>query len=70
LFGGLLVGAQKMQRDLGVSASLITAINGIIVVFVVSSQIFRQRRQRQRDLLAQQVPTPQVIGAALLGDDA
>jgi ABC-type uncharacterized transport system permease subunit len=42
-FGGLLVGAQKMQRDLGVSASLITAINGLIVVFTVSSQIFRKR---------------------------
>lgn len=47
-FGGLLVGAQKMQRDLGVSASLITAINGMIVVFVVSSQIFTQRRIRRR----------------------
>lgn len=43
-FGGLLVGAQKMQRDLGVSASLITAINGLIVVFTVSSQMFRNRR--------------------------
>jgi simple sugar transport system permease protein len=47
-FGGLLVGAQKMQRDLGVPASLITAINGLIVVFTVSSQIFRKRlSQRQ-----------------------
>jgi general nucleoside transport system permease protein len=47
-FGGLLVGAQKMQRDLGVAASLITAINGIIVVFVVSSQLFIKRRSRRR----------------------
>jgi general nucleoside transport system permease protein len=48
-FGGLLVGAQKMQRDLGVSASLITAINGLIVIFTVSSQVFRkQRNQRQQ----------------------
>ncbi|MCY3865310.1 MAG: ABC transporter permease, partial [Chloroflexi bacterium] len=39
-FGGLLVGAQKMQRELGVPASLITAVNGLIVVFVVSSEIF------------------------------
>ncbi len=50
LFGGLLVGAQKMQREIGVSASLITTINGIIVVFVVSSQIFIQRRIRRRAL--------------------
>lgn len=53
-FGGLLVGAQKMQRDLAVPAALITAINGLIVVFVVSSQIFSKRRTRRR--LA--APTP------------
>lgn len=47
-FGGLLVGAQKMQRDLGVSASLITAINGLIVVFTVSSQIFQKRLKARR----------------------
>lgn len=48
LFGGLLVGAQNMQRDLGVPASLITAINGIVVVFVVSSQILIKWRGRRR----------------------
>lgn len=47
-FGGLLVGAQKMQREVGIPASLITAINGLIVVFVVSSQIFILRRTRRR----------------------
>lgn len=48
LFGGLLVGAQKMQREIGVPASIITAINGVILVFVVSSQIFIQRRALYR----------------------
>lgn len=48
-FGGLLIGAQQMQRELGVPASMITAINGLIVIFVVSSQIFVTiARQRQR----------------------
>lgn len=47
-FGGLLVGAQRMQRIVGIPASLITAINGLIVVFVVSSQIFILRRTRRR----------------------
>lgn len=47
-FGGLLVGAQKMQREVGVPASLITAVNGLIVVFVVSSEIFIRRRARRR----------------------
>ncbi len=47
-FGGLLVGAQQMQRELGVPASMITAINGLIVIFVVSSQFFVRRAQRQQ----------------------
>ena len=47
-FGGLLVGAQKMQRDLGTPASLITAINGLIVIFVVSSEIFILQRSKRR----------------------
>ncbi len=47
-FGGLLVGAQKMQRELGVPASLITAVNGLVVVFVVSSEIFIQQRSKRR----------------------
>jgi len=71
LFGSLLVGAQKMQREMGVSASLITAINGIIVVFVVSSQIFRQRRQRQRDLAGlKEVEMPEVKTAAIVGEES
>ncbi len=47
-FGGLLVGAQKMQREIQGASSLITSINGIIVVFVVASQIFILRRARRR----------------------
>ena len=63
-FGGLLVGAQKMQRETGVSASLITAINGIIVIFVVSSQLFVRRRTRRRLSEAEQVvdePQPEEV---------
>jgi len=47
-FGSLLVGAQRMQRELGVNASLITTINGLIVVFVVSSQIWVRQRAKRR----------------------
>jgi general nucleoside transport system permease protein len=46
-FGGLLVGAQNMQRDVGIPASLITTINGIIVLFVVSSQFLLRWRARR-----------------------
>jgi simple sugar transport system permease protein len=67
-FGGLLVGAQKMQRDLGVAASLITVINGTIVIFVVSSQLFVKRRARRRlqdgasaEVMPEARPTPAAV---------
>jgi simple sugar transport system permease protein len=47
-FGSLLVGAQKLQREIQVSSSLITGINGLVVIFVVSSQIFVKRRAKRR----------------------
>lgn len=49
LFGALLVGANQMQRDIQVPAALITALNGLIVVFVVSSTRFRHRLLRSTD---------------------
>lgn len=48
LFGGLLVGANAMQRIVQVPSALITALNGLVVVFVVSSEVFRRRAQRRR----------------------
>ncbi|MCB0101227.1 MAG: ABC transporter permease [Anaerolineales bacterium] len=48
LFGALLVGANKMQRVVQVPSALITVLNGLVVVFVVSSEIWRHRRQRRR----------------------
>lgn len=57
-FGGLLVGAQKMQRDLGIPASLITAINGLVVMFVVSAQYFVRRRARRRAVVKPDAPEP------------
>ncbi|MCC7209165.1 MAG: ABC transporter permease [Anaerolineae bacterium] len=60
-FGGLLTGAQKMQRDLGVPASLITAVNGLIVVFVVSSQVFMRWRAQRRAMAAIPAPEARVV---------
>lgn len=48
LFGALLVGANKMQRMVQVPSALIIALNGLVVVFVVSSEIWRRYRQRRR----------------------
>ncbi len=47
-FGALLVGANKMQRIVQIPSALITALNGLVVIFVVSSEIWRKRRQRRR----------------------
>jgi len=54
LFGALLVGANKMQRVVQVPSALVIALNGLVVVFVVSSEIWRRRRQRRRLALAKQ----------------
>ena len=49
LFGGMLVGANSLQRALQVPSALIIALNGLIVVFVVSSENIRQRLLRGRE---------------------
>jgi simple sugar transport system permease protein len=51
LFGALLVGANSMQRVVQVPSALVTALNGLVVVFVVSSEIWRKRRQRTRQAI-------------------
>jgi simple sugar transport system permease protein len=43
LFGGLLVGGNALQRAVQVPSALILAINGLVVIFVVSSERFRKR---------------------------
>jgi simple sugar transport system permease protein len=48
LFGALLVGANSMQRMMQVPSAFVTALNGLVVVFVVSSEIWRRKRQRRR----------------------
>jgi ABC-type uncharacterized transport system permease subunit len=47
-FGALLVGANKMQRAVQIPSALITALNGMVVIFVVSIDHWRKKRQRQR----------------------
>jgi simple sugar transport system permease protein len=73
LFGALLVGANSMQRAVQVPSAFVIALNGLIVVFVVSSEFIRRRRQRQRlaatkedesPPTADQVPSPPVESSA------
>ncbi len=50
LFGGLLVGGDKMQRAVQVPSALIQAILGLIVIFVVSSEIWARYHARRREI--------------------
>ncbi|MBK6431304.1 MAG: ABC transporter permease [Anaerolineae bacterium] len=58
IFGGLLVGADKMQRTVQVPSSLVVAINGLIVLFVVASDYFVRRRALRR--VAPVAPTAEI----------
>lgn len=57
-FGAMIVGANQMQRTVQVSSSLITVLNGLLVIFVVSSEIFRLRLARRREIQALTEVTP------------
>lgn len=71
LFGALLVGANRMQRVVQVPSALVIALNGLVVVFVVSSEIWRRRRQRQRlavgGMEEESPPTQEKAGQAEAG---
>jgi simple sugar transport system permease protein len=43
LFGAMLVGANSMQRMVQVPSALISALNGLVVVFVVASDLWRRK---------------------------
>lgn len=59
LFGGLLVGANSMQRAIQVPSALIVALNGLVVIFVVSVDRFR-RRLAERGSTVPPVPAPEL----------
>jgi simple sugar transport system permease protein len=50
LFGGLIVGGNKMQRAVQVPSSLITAMLGLMVLFVVSANIWSRVSARRREM--------------------
>jgi len=50
LFGGLLVGADAMQRTTQVPSALISTLLGLVVLLVVSSRIWSTVRARRREI--------------------
>lgn len=57
-FGAMIVGANQMQRTVQVSSGLITALNGLLVIFVVSSEIFRKRLAKKKEIEELKNSTP------------
>jgi simple sugar transport system permease protein len=49
LFASLLVGAQSMQVQIGLSASFVTAVQALIVLSVVGAKVFNQYRLEWRE---------------------
>ena len=76
LFGSLLTGANNLQRVLQIPSPLAVALNGIVVVFVVSSGRIRswiEARLAAQDAAASSSepptdPTPTAAPAATGGD--
>lgn len=68
LFGGLLVGANNMQRAVQVPSALVIGLNGLVVVFVVSSELWRRTRQKRR-LAASGDAVDSVAGTGSDGSD-
>ncbi len=52
LFGGLLVGANNLQRTAQVPSALVVVMNGIVVLVVVSSAMLVRRRRRTLEMAA------------------
>jgi len=52
LFGGLLVGGDKMQRATQVPQVLIVAILGLVVLFVITTDYFVRKRTNRRVAMA------------------
>lgn len=47
-FAALLTGAERMQRELQVPSATITVLQGLVVLFVVSSEVLVRRRAARR----------------------
>ncbi len=48
LFGALLVGGNKLQRTVQVPSSFITVLIGLVIIFVVGSDLWTRQRMRRR----------------------
>jgi simple sugar transport system permease protein len=56
LFGALILGADMMQRAVNIPAAIILAVQGLIILFVVSSDIFLRKPGYLKQLLGSIFP--------------
>lgn len=56
LFGALLVGGNKLQRTVQVPSALTTVLISLVIIFVVSSDLWSRQRARRRVTLTAQEP--------------
>ncbi len=63
LFGGLLVGANAMQRAIQVTSALVIGLNGLIVVFVVCSTNVREALARYISVTIERFTSQQPMAA-------
>jgi general nucleoside transport system permease protein len=64
LFGALLVGADKMQRAVQVPSALIDTLLGLVVMFMVGSQMLSRKWARRRQVSAEAARAEAAQGAA------
>lgn len=69
LFGALLVGGNKLQRTVQVPSALITVLISLVIVFVVSSDLWSRQRARRRVAVAAAEPAASPGGSAAIEMD-
>ncbi len=69
LFGALMLGADMMQRAVAIPASIVITIQGLMVLFVVGSDIFIRRPEWSQNLMQKLSPhLPKKVRASLIAD--
>jgi simple sugar transport system permease protein len=56
LFGALILGADMMQRAVNIPAAIVMAVQGLVILFVVSSDIILRKPEVMRQILAGFLP--------------
>lgn len=62
LFGGMMLGADMMQRAVAIPASIVTTIQGLMVLFVVGSDIFIRKPELVQQLMHNIFPKRKIPG--------